>query len=120
MICLICAELFTGKARHGDSECVLFLIFGGNDIRAMNNCITIRDMIELMNSGATFDIQVVTLDQKRNTGGKRIILKNCIKTGSSHATQDHGTVTVYEQHRRNYNVTAHTSLIEKINGRDVL
>jgi len=84
------------------------------------NGITISDALGVMNSGATFALQAVTLDLKRNTGGKRIYLRHCEKTGSAHDSKKNGTITVKEMNRRDYPVTLHLALIEKINGRELL
>lgn len=81
---------------------------------------TITEVIDLLRAGAVADLVVVTLDFSRQTGGRRITLKQASLTGSNHSTREHGTITVREHHRFNQAVTVHTALIEKCNGMPVL
>jgi len=87
---------------------------------AENGSITIPDVLDMMNKGASFDITYVSLDINRNTGGKRISLSHCIRKGSSHSTKENGTITLEELGRKSHPVTIHLSLIEKFNGKSVL
>ncbi len=77
-------------------------------------------MMQSLHRGATADLQIITLDFERNTGGKRIELKQAQITGSNHSTKKNGTVTLREHHRYQEAITVHVALIEKYNGRSVL
>ena len=76
--------------------------------------------MQLLHSGATMDLTIVTLDFKRKTGGKRIKLKKAQRTGSNHSTKENGTITLREYDRFDYPITVHVALIEEANGRPVL
>lgn len=77
-------------------------------------------MLEIVNSGATVDLTVVTLNFRKNTGGKRIKLKQCVRAGSNHSTKKNGTITFKEARRYDHPITVHITAIEEINGLTVL
>jgi hypothetical protein len=81
---------------------------------------TVSNMLEVMELGATFNLTYVSLDVSRNIGGKRVSLKRCKRTGSSHSTKKRGTLTIQEQGRNTHPVTVHLSLIEEFNSLNVL
>ena len=43
----------------------------------MNETITLSNAMNIIKSGATFDIEYCSFDEKRNKGGDKISLKNC-------------------------------------------
>lgn len=77
-------------------------------------------MMDMLHSGATANLTAVTFDRSRNTGGKRIHIKQAQLTGSNHSTKENGTMTVREHERFDYPITVHVALVEKFNGRPVL
>lgn len=68
-----------------------------------------------------FDLQWVTADEKRNTGGKRISEKNLVLCGSQHSDKMNGTFTARNPTKKlSHPVTIHWDLIEKINNIEVI
>jgi len=89
-------------------------------VQKIKEGISISKMMELINSGATVDVIAVTLDFKRQTGGKRIQVRRAVRGGSNHSTKDNGTITFLEEGKYAHPITVHTALIETINGLTVL
>ncbi len=104
----------------------------------MKDSITLQEVIELMDSGAWFSIDFVTIDLKRGTGGEWIHLprvrKNPRKTPEEKQLEAAmGMITSprrdphhYENSTRNLQLAnglvrkVHLRLIRKINGKTVL
>ncbi len=74
---------------------------------------TIRKCVK--NSPFRFDIEFVTLDVKRKTGGTLKVLNNCRVASSSHNPFEHGTINVLAAGQTHEN-TIHIKLIMKLNG----
>jgi hypothetical protein len=62
-----------------------------------------------------FDLEFVTLDTKRKTGGALKSLRKCRIASASHNIFSHGTINVLHNQSA-HEVTIHTRLILKLNG----
>lgn len=83
--------------------------------------LTLKEALRYMNTchaenHRRFDVEFVTLDLKRASGGKLKSLKRCHVTGASHNMMEHGTISVQDgQSARPTPV--HIYLIQKVDGR---
>jgi hypothetical protein len=73
---------------------------------------TIRDCKK--DSRNRFNIEFMSYDKRRETGGKLIVLKNCFRSGSNHNEMENGTVTISTRDST-HPVTVHIRLIMKVN-----
>lgn len=62
-----------------------------------------------------FQIDFVTYDRKRGTGGEPKRLDDCFVTGSNHNQFENGTITI-QTAQVSHPITVHVNLIMKING----
>jgi hypothetical protein len=77
------------------------------------------DAVSVIKSGAPFNIQFVTADASRKSGGKRIVLENAVGARTSHSERYHGTVTIaHPQYDRS--ITIHRKLIEILDNKTVV
>jgi hypothetical protein len=62
-----------------------------------------------------FDIEFITLDKTRGTGGKLKKLTRCRAAGAHHNQSEHGTISVLSP-EKSHEVPIHIHLIQKVNG----
>ena len=104
----------------------------------MQNKITFKEALEIIDSGQFFDIRFITCDLKKGTGGEQYDLKKvCKYKNPSHAqqqslakaqptTKNSKNPNHYENSTRNLKLEngsllkVHIRLIRKINGKTVL
>lgn len=83
--------------------------------------ITLKEARKIILDGNVVDLQWVTADENRGTGGKRKTEKNLIICGSHHSDKVHGTFTVKNSYKKLANpITIHWDALELINGVEIL
>lgn len=76
-------------------------------------------MVDKEDSLRPFDIEFVSYDESRNSGGELISLKNCKQVGASHNRKSNGTVVVKQIDRDSHPYTVHHHLILKVNDQEI-
>lgn len=104
----------------------------------MQETITRQEVLNAINRGEVFDIEYVTCDKKRGTGGKIVALSRAtkfvkqilpavkrerfeaqLKSLASHNKKYHSTINVYQTDKREVR-TIHIRLIIFFNGKRVI
>jgi hypothetical protein len=77
------------------------------------------DAMAIVKAGAPFNIQFVTADVKRASGGKRVKLNNAKIRSTAHSEHHHATITI-EHSSYQHPISVHRKLIEFINEKNVI
>lgn len=73
-----------------------------------------KDALKLMRSGQPVNIEFITCDVSRNTGGDIKYMNNAVVSASSHDKKKNGTITMREFPDGDP-VSIHVCLLQKIN-----
>lgn len=102
----------------------------------MHSYIKRSDVIRQIYAGDAFDLEFVTADEKRGTGGELIqvqgwqILKTekqpattgqaAARMGTNPQHDDHGTINIHNPSNHHHPIKVHTALIQTFNGKLLL
>jgi len=89
-------------------------------VQTYKESITRKEALRIIYSKEVVSVEFVTLDLKRNTGGGRIFLKQCINSGERHNSRKAGTIGLKSAINSGHPYSVHIPLILSVNGARVL